>query len=251
MYAENRRCWNSNILQKDIIMKQWIEDILKLQECDIRIRQLSTRMEMIPIEIQKIEREIESEKAELKKKKDAGMSTELEIKQVESDIMKYNDEITKLQKQSVMVKKNDEYRALMKEISNAQNKISDLETRELELMDEKDGFNKTRKNEEKVAQDKENAMNEEQTDLADLEIRLKKEIENLNAGRNSLCDNIEDELLKTYTRLINKGVGKPLVEVNDGNCGNCHLRLTPQSINSARKQVRVPCENCSHLLYIP
>jgi len=231
-------------------MKQWIEDLLKLQECDIRIRQLSTRLEMIPIEIQKIENDIKNKDEELKKKKEVGMHTELEIKQVESDIMKQVDEIERLQKQSVMVKKNDEYRALMKEINNAKNKISNFETRELELMDEKDNFHKNRKKEEKIARDKENTLNEEKADLLDLEIRLKKEIENINAGRNSLCDNIQEELLGKYTRLLNKGVGKPLVEIHDGNCGNCHLRLTPQTVNSTSKGEQIPCENCGHLLYM-
>jgi uncharacterized protein len=230
-------------------MKQWIEDLLRLQDNDLTIRRLTTRLEMIPIEISKIERDIETEREELKKRKEAGMSTELEIKQVESEIMKQNDEITRLQKQSVMVKKNDEYRALMKEINNAQAKISNLETRELELMDLKDAFKKTRKNEERITQDKENTLNEETQDLQDIEVRLKKEINNLNAGRNLLCDKIKEELLGKYTRLINKGVGKPLVEVHDGNCGNCHLKLTPQTVNTASKQEQIPCENCGHLLY--
>lgn len=230
-------------------MKPWIEDLLSLQETDIRIRQLSTRLEMVPIEIQKIEKEIEDLKEELKKSKEAGLTTEMEIKQVESEIMKYNDEIQRLQKQSVMVKKNDEYRALMKEIDNAKNKISNLETRELELMDIKDEFRKTRKNDEKIAQDKEKTLNEETKDLIELEGRLKKEIENLENGRNPLCDKIEDELLEKYQKLIHKGVGKPLVEIHDGNCGNCHLRLTPQTINTASKGDQIPCENCGHLLY--
>lgn len=230
-------------------MKPWIESVLKLQENDLRIRQLSTRVEMIPIEIQKIDNEIEKEKEELKKKKEGGMSTELEIKQVESDIMKYNDEVQKLQKQSVMVKKNDEYKALMKEIDNAKQKISDLETKELELMEVKDEFKRSWKNDEKNVQDKENTLKEEKSDLAELENRLKKEIESLKDGREELCNNVESELLDRYNKLLNKGVGQPLVEIHDGNCGNCHLKLTPQTVNSVRKSEQIVCENCSHLLF--
>ena len=58
------------------------------------------------------------------------------------EIKSYGEEVDKLQKQSSMVKKNDEYKALLKEISNAKAKISDLETRELELMDQMDEIRK-------------------------------------------------------------------------------------------------------------
>lgn len=231
-------------------MKKWISNLLKLQETDLRIRKLTTRQEMVPIEIQKIEREIEVEKVKLRKKKDGGLSTDLETKKVESEIMAQKDEIDRLQKQSVMVKKNDEYRALIKEIDNANKKISDLETRELELMDMKDDFKKTWKGEEKVAKDQENTLAEEKEDLEELEGRLKIEIEKVKSGRIELCGEIDEDLLDLYNRLLNKGVGQPLAEVvDDLNCGNCHLRLTPQTINSARKSHEVQCENCSHLLY--
>lgn len=231
-------------------MTKWISDLLKLQETDLRIRKLTTRQEMVPIEIQKIEREIETEKVKLRKKKDGGLSTDLETKKVESEIMAQKDEIDRLQKQSVMVKKNDEYRALIKEIDNANKKISDLETRELELMDMKDNFKKTWKGEEKVAKDQENTLVEEKEDLEELEGRLKLEIEKVKSGRIEFCDQVDEELLELYNRLLNKGVGQPLAEVVDSlNCGNCHLRLTPQTINSARKSLEVQCENCSHLLY--
>ena len=232
-------------------MKEWIKSLLELQECDLKIRRLTTRLEMIPIEIQKLESEIESDKAALQKRKEAGMSNELEIKQVESDIMKYNDEIERLQKQSVMVKKNDEYKALMLEIENAQKHISDLETRELELMEEKDEFKRNWKKEEAVTKNKENMLNEEKAELAELETTIKKEIESLQNARKTLCSNISSSsLLDKYTRLLNKGVGQPLVEIHEGNCGNCHLKLTPQTVNSARKGEEVPCENCGHLLYV-
>lgn len=231
-------------------MKPWIEAVLKLQDTDLRIRQLSTRIEMIPIEISKIEKDIEKEKEELHKKKEGGISSELEIKQVESDIMKYDDEIEKLQKQSVMIKKNDEYKALMTEINNAKAKISELETRELELMEVKDEFHRTWKKDEKIVRDKENTLNEEKADLVNLESRLKEEVQSLISSRDELCNNLEKEVLAKYTKLLNKGIGQPLIEVHDGNCGNCHLKLTPQTVNTASKQDLVHCENCSHLLYV-
>jgi predicted nucleic acid-binding Zn-ribbon protein len=230
-------------------MKKWIEDLLELQENDIRIRKLTTRLEMIPIEIKKINDDIRSTIDLLKKSKENSMSTDLEIKQVESEIIKYNEEVSKLQKQSAMVKKNDEYRALIKEINNAKKKISELETRELELMDQKDRVLKEMKNAERIAREKANTLKEEQNDLNSLEERLKKQISILRDARKALTEPVNTDVLNRYQRILNKGVGQPLVPVHDGICGNCHLRLTPQSANLANKGEVILCENCGHLLY--
>jgi predicted nucleic acid-binding Zn-ribbon protein len=231
-------------------MKKWIEDLLKLQETDLRIRQLSTRLEMIPIEVSKIDKEIAEDAEQLQKTKENDMAAKLEIKQVESDIMQQNDEIEKLQKQSVMVKKNDEYKAMIKEINNAKFQISKLETRELELMDKIDEIKKSFQKEEKIAAERKNTLNGEKEDLIELETTIKAQIDKITAGRQELTKAIDDDVISLYTRLIGKGVGSPLVEVHNGNCGNCHLKLTPQTVNIARKQDIGTCENCGHLLYV-
>ena len=231
-------------------MKQWIENLLKLQETDLRIRQLSTRRDMIPKEIDRIDKDIAADEEKLRKAKESDMATKMEIKQVESEIMKYNDEISKLQKQSAMVKKNDEYKALLKEIEHAKSKISEQETRELELMDKLDAVRKTINKEEKLLADRKRALLEEKEDLIELEQTIKAQIDKISAGREELLIPIELEVMDLYTRLIDKGVGTPLVEVHNGNCGNCHLKLIPQTVNMARKQDLVTCENCGHLLYM-
>ena len=231
-------------------MKKWIEDLLRLQETDLRIRQLSTRLEMIPIEIDKIEKDIAEDEERLKKAKENDISVKLEIKQVESEIMQCNDEVEKLQKQSPMIKKNDEYRALIKEIEGVKNKISNLETKELELMDAMDEIRKNFQKEEKLTAERLATLTEEKKDLEELETTIKNEIKKASEERIPLTALIDDELLSLYTRLLSKGVGAPLVDTPNGICGNCHLKLTPQTANIARKQEVGTCENCGHILYM-
>jgi predicted nucleic acid-binding Zn-ribbon protein len=229
---------------------EWLNDLLRLQETDMRIRKLTTRLDMIPSEITKIDNEIAHDKELLDKAKNSGDSLSLEIKSVESDIMAQNDIIDKLQKQSVMVKKNDEYKALMSEIETARRKIGDLETRELELMDKIDEVKQEWRRLEKIHADKKTELEAEKADLLELEKRLKKEIEQVSAERPPLEREVDDDVLGIYTRLLDKGVGQPLVPVHNGVCGNCHLQLTPQTVNRARKAEKVNCENCGHLLYM-
>ena len=231
-------------------MNPWIDSLLELQATDMRIRQLSTRLDMIPTELSRLDGELEHQKNELKKLKDSGMSTDMEIRQVESEIMKTNDALDKLKQQSAMVRKNEEYKALLNEMATLKAKISDLETRELELMEAKDKFGRQYERQEILARNKGKNLDGEKADLEALALKLEKELDALKLGRPPLCAPIEPELLDKYTQLLNKGVGKPVAEIHDGNCGNCHLKLTPQTLNSADKGLKVQCDNCGHLLYI-
>jgi len=146
--------------------------------------------------------------------------------------------------------KNDEYKALLKEIADAQQKISDLETKEIELLDKLEETNKTIKKAEQIANERKKLLNEEKEELVELENNVKRQIQSLKDKRPEFLDKISADILSLYTRLLDKGVGTPVAEIHNGNCGNCHLKLTPQTVNTARKQELITCENCSHILYI-
>ena len=230
-------------------MKQWITDLLALQEIDMRVRGLKTRLTIIPEEISKLEKELVLEKSKLEHAKESFVGIELEIKKRESAIKDQNETMKKYNTQSAQIKKNDEYRAMMHEIENVKNKISDIETEQLGFMEKIEVAKNAFKSEEKLFKDREKALSEEKTELKDLEGKLKAEIENQNSLRDGLSAKISPDLLSIYKRLLSKKTGTPLVDVHQGICGNCHLKLTPQTVNSVRKETQVFCDNCGHLLY--
>jgi predicted nucleic acid-binding Zn-ribbon protein len=230
-------------------MKQWITDLLALQEIDMRIRGLKTRLSIIPEEISKLGKELAIEKSKLEHAKESFVGIELEIKKKESAIKDQNETMKKYNTQSALIKKNDEYRAMMKEIENVKNKISDIETEQLGFMDKIEAVKNAFKSEEKLFRDREKAIAEEENELKDLEGKLKAEIEKQNSSREEFSTKISPDLLSTYKRLLSKKTGTPLIDVHQGICGNCHLKLTPQTVNSVRKEMQVFCDNCGHLLY--
>ncbi len=230
-------------------MKQWITDLLALQEVDLRMRGLKTRLTIIPDEISKIEKEFENEKTKVAQAKEAVLAIELEIKKKESEIKEQNELIKKYQTQSAMIKKNDEYRAMMNEIEGVKNKISGIETEELVLMEKLEAAKNVFKSEEKIYKDREKSVSDEKNELKELEGKLKAEIEKQNAMRGEVSQKVAPELLSVYARLLSKKTGTPLAEVHQGICGNCNLKLTPQTIISVKKELQVYCDNCGHLVY--
>ena len=76
-------------------MKQWITDLLALQEIDMRIRGLKTRLTIIPEEMSKLEKELAIEKSKLDRARESFVGIELEIKKKESAIREQNETMKK------------------------------------------------------------------------------------------------------------------------------------------------------------
>ncbi|MDD3118061.1 MAG: hypothetical protein PHQ27_02680 [Victivallales bacterium] len=229
-------------------MVQWVNDLLVLQNVDMRIRGLIQRQGMIPQEIVRLRKEIATVAEGLKSARENANKTSLEIKSLESQIKQKNEHIAKLQVQSGMVKKNTEYQAMMKEITELKSGISDLETREIELLDQADERKNAFRNTEKEANAKKQSLEEEIQELQQLTGELKEEIARQQEARVPLVAKLDTDVLTRYNRLL-KATGTPLVKIDNGICGHCHLKVIPQTLHEVGKGAVTTCENCGHLVY--
>jgi predicted nucleic acid-binding Zn-ribbon protein len=231
-------------------MKQWIENLLALQDVDMRIKNLKLRLEMMPKEKQNLNQKMQDQQAKLALGKESYQKTELAIKQTESEIAKVNDSINQLQQKSSLVKKNTEYKAMMTEIENFKSKISDFETKEITLLDQLEVQKEEFKEFEKQFNAEKNSIKEEIEELDQHIAEINEEVASLKNGRADFEKRIETSVLSIYNRLL-KANGTPLVKVSEsGICGNCHLKITPQTWTEAKKGAVINCDNCSHLIYI-
>lgn len=229
-------------------MKEWIGNLIALQDIDMRIRRMQMRLILLPKEKAKLKAEHAVADAELKTKSEKSKQGELTIKKVESEINQLNSEIKTLQNKAVMVKKNDEYRALLSEIGHRQAKISECETKQIMLMDELEQEIVEFKNYQKQHHARTKAIENEINELSTMESELKAEITRQQSGRQGFESTLTVDILNIYNRLL-KRKGTPFVKIHNGNCGNCHLKLIPQTLAEAKKGAVVTCENCAHMLY--
>ncbi|MFA6714436.1 MAG: C4-type zinc ribbon domain-containing protein [Victivallaceae bacterium] len=231
-------------------MRPWIENLLALQKVDMRIINLHLRLKMIPGEIAKLKQKIGSTEANIAEAKNSMQKTGLEIKQTESAIAELNKKIEHLQQQSSLVKKNTEYQAMLVQIDNLKTKISEHETAMLMLFDQDEANKEKFKELEKEFNAEKGGIEEEINELAELESEIKAEIKQLMKNRQPLETRIDSAVLPQYKRLLQTG-RPPLVKVNaSGICGNCHLKITPQTMTETKKEAVVYCDNCSCLLYL-
>ncbi|MFA7229713.1 MAG: hypothetical protein WC071_00445 [Victivallaceae bacterium] len=230
-------------------MKIWVKNLLELQEVDMRIKDMKSRISLLPKEKTALKEKLEAAKTELSGQKDAFRKAELEIKRVEGSINQLNDSISKLNQQSSLVKKNNEYQAMMQEIATNKEKISAFESEEIELLDTLEELKEQFKANEKQFEARTASVKEELQELEQLEKELHDEIAAITGSRQQFESKIEASLLSLYNRLL-KSTGAPLVKINKENCGNCHLKLTPQIMTEAKRGAITNCNNCSHLIYI-
>ena len=229
----------------------WVKNLLNLQALDLEIRNLKLRLTMIPKEAENLQREIVKIESKVKAAKEQKANHELQLKQTESQIAELNDKVGKLQTQSALVKKNTEYQAMLGSIAMLKKSISDLESKQLELMDTLAADDKAIYAATAAVKPETAPLRDEIKELAELVNDVKARGRELLAKRPELRSMVDSEILPRYEQILKKNTTTPLVPVEIDKCGNCHLRLTPQTLNSARAGAITFCDNCMHIIYMP
>ena len=228
----------------------WVVNLLKLQDLDLEIRNLKLRLTMIPKEAAALQQKIAAAESSVKTAREKKAAHELESKQNEAQISELNSKIDKLQEQSTLVKKNTEYQAMLGSIAMLKKSISDLESRQLELMDLLESDNTDIQKAAQQAKTATAGLRAELAELAELNSDVKRRGRELLARRPELRNTIDSEVLPRYEQILQKNSGVPLVCIEGDQCGNCHLRVTPQTMNQAKAGAVTYCDNCMHIIYM-
>lgn len=229
-------------------MNKQLFDLLALQEVDMKIRALKARLTMLPGERVANEKRLAVVSAALRAKQDKLKATEVAVRNAESEIARLNDNVQKLQTNSALVKKNNEYQAMLTEIQHNKDKISELETKLISLMDTADAQRTEVRSEEKQSAARIKSIKDELGELVRFEKEIKEEGRSLVAKSKDFATHVEPGLLERYTRLL-RDSGPPVVKLDGEICTNCSFKVTPQTRNACHSGMIANCDNCSHMLY--
>ena len=232
-------------------MKSWLSNILTVQQFDMKLRDLETKYLTIPGERRKLREEYEAAQAALAAVRESAAKTDQTLKQTEAEIAAQNDTVRKLLTQSALVKKNDEYQTLLQNIETAKGRISDLESRVIELLDEQEAARRAVVDQEREFAATDKQIREELAEFEQLVETIKADALKLKSEKKKFMPRVELNVLNVYQNILTRDKGKPVVPIVNGTCGNCSLRVAPQLINDAKKGNLVYCDNCSHILYYP
>jgi predicted nucleic acid-binding Zn-ribbon protein len=226
-----------------------IEKLLELQTADKEIRRLQDEVAALPKRVAVIEQKLAGTKAQLERAQAAAKGDEANRKKFEANIKDLQGKISKYRDQSLDVKTNEQYKALLHEIEFAETEIRLNEDRILEVMVNVDARDKEVKAAEAELKAETAEIEKEKEDARRVTAEDQKKLSEWNAKRDSLRHGISEDVLRQYERVA-KFRGTGLAEVRDQKCMGCQVMLRPQTYNEVRNGEKVMvCESCSRVYY--
>jgi predicted nucleic acid-binding Zn-ribbon protein len=226
-----------------------IDKLLELQGADDEIRKLRDEVAALPKRVATIEQKLAGTKAHLEKARAAAKGDEANRKKFEANIKDLQGKISKYRDQSLDVKTNEQYKAILHEIQYAEQEIRLNEDRILEVMVNVEVREKESKAAEAELKAETAEIEKEKEEARKVTAEDQKKLSEWNAKRDALRQGISEDVLRHYERVA-KFRGTGLAEVRDHKCMGCQVMLRPQTYNEARSGATVMfCESCQRIYY--
>lgn len=229
-----------------------IESLLVLQERDVARDDLLKRLEETPQRIASHEAKIAAAEGELKKVLDEEKALQLASRDLEKRMHQAEESRAKFRTQQMLVKKNDEYAALEKQIEGAGAEIDSLETQTMEAMVKQDDFAAAVKAaREKCAQ----AVAVQKSGIESI-LRVKAAVEGevsaANAAYTEARAKVPADAFATYSYVKTRVKRPPyIVPVEEMRCMGCHLKVSNDVLTQARvKGTLTRCDSCGRIVYM-
>lgn len=229
-------------------MSPEIERLIGLQTTDREIQRLRLEIAELPKRVAAIEQKLAGTKTVLEKARTAVKADDAARKKFESAITDHRQKISKYRDQSLEVKTNEQYKALMHEIQFAEQDIRANEDKILELMLNAETREKEVKAAEAELKEETAEIEKEKTIARDQTAKDEKELSEWNAKRDAARGALDPDLLRHYDRVL-KFRGSGLAEVRDQKCTGCSVVLRPQIYNEVRGGALIYCDSCQRILY--
>jgi uncharacterized protein len=226
-----------------------IENLLHLQEADKEIRRLQDEIAELPKRVAAIEHKLADTKLQLEKAQAAVKADEGARRKFETNITDLRGRISKYRDQSLDVKTNEQYKALLHEIQFTEKEIAATEDKILELMVNADARDKEVKAAQAELKAEAAEIEKEKEEARKRTAEDEKQLTEWRGKRNQMRAGVNEDLLRHYERVA-KFRGSGISEVRDHKCMACQVMLRPQIYNDVRTgQQTVVCDSCQRVLY--
>lgn len=220
----------------------------EVQELDDALGVVDGRLAQAPRDLAAIDREegeargrLERAERELEENGAARRRAEAELEDAEAAVEKYEGQL-------LGASSNVEYKGLQQQIGTTRQRISGVEDRILELMEDEGRLTKARAVERTGFKEASARLEtrREEVRAAAREDRAEREV--LLGRRKEAASRLAEPLLAQYER-VRSARGRAVALVSVDRCSACHVRLRPQLFEELRAGQKVlACESCARLL---
>lgn len=230
-------------------MQDQLKTLAQMQLLDDAIGRCKVLQQQLPKQLNQLIENVEQATADLL----AGESDKLEINKkqraLEADVKTFQEQSRKYATQLSEIKTNKEYKALNSEIAYLKDKISEIESQLLELMDQETDAKAKNVEFRKALDLAEANKRAKEGDLKAQIDSLEDKIDTTRAERNKLAVTLPVPLIKRYGNLIKSKDNMAVVYTRDGSCCGCGFVIRQQMrIELQLRKKIVYCENCGRIM---
>jgi predicted nucleic acid-binding Zn-ribbon protein len=228
-----------------------VRALLILQDRDRRLLALAKDLEKLPQDEARAKAKLAGGQATVTRTHDALLDCELRLKRLELDAGTRRTTIQRLKLQQFETRKNEDYQAIGHEITRSEKEVDELETRELELMEEMDAARKVWQAAQATSAHERTLVEEDLASITRRREQLESERHDVTVQRDALAAQVPESILPLYERLMKSKAGLAVAPMHEGKCGGCHMKLiasTVVTVQSASELAR--CEDCGRILYL-
>ena len=227
-----------------------LQHLIHLQELDLAIDRLRRRVDEIPAAQQALDARLAGHTAAVETAKQRVAANQQARRDIDKQLAEMNARLSKFKNQLMEVKTNKEYQAMQKEMSVAEQEISDQETRLLERMEEADGLAAELKSAEAALKTVQAEIVKEREQLEAEKLDVERHLQRTREERTAVAAQVSRETLAIFDRIAHGRKGLAMAEARDGLCTVCHVRLRPQVFNEARRNESIiQCDSCTRILF--
>jgi uncharacterized protein len=206
-------------------------------------------LQRLPQEIAAIDAAIARIDADEKKAHDELEDMKKLRRDVERKLREHEDHLKKVRGQQSLIKTNEEYTAMLKEVSNLESNISQEEEQLLILMDRMEAAEKTTAERAGTFQAERETKSAEKSRLEGEVARITADAQKLSAERPKILAEISPPLVKRYERLAQHHRDVAVTRAEDDHCGACRQQIPPQLAVEVRKNNQfITCPACGRIL---
>lgn len=205
-------------------------------------------LQRLPQEIAAIETAIAKIDADEKAAHDRLEDMKKLRRDVEKKLREHEDHLNKVRGQQSLIKTNEEYTAMLKEVSNLESAISQEEEQLLILMDQIETAEKTTAAHADTFRTERATKNAEKARLEGEVARVTAEARKLSTEKPKILSEISPALQKRYERLApHRDV--VVTRAEGDHCGGCRQQIPPQLAVEVRKNNQlITCPACGRIL---
>jgi predicted nucleic acid-binding Zn-ribbon protein len=227
-----------------------IELLVGLQTIDQQLRERTDAIEALRRGLSELDAELEDHQ----KKLDAVRAERAELEARKRDIDgTMLDEESKMKERRMRlnrIRNEKEASAVRREIELGKEATGKLEEDLIGIYDALDGVTARERELQETVGTLTTRRADEHARVTDEIATLSNGLEEAHRRRGEIAAAVEAPLRRQYENILGRRRGLVVVEVRDGNCQGCHMRIAPQMENEIQRDQRVVlCPSCHRILY--